>query len=83
MYTNAERQFTEDFQAYKNLFVLSGFKGKEKVISWIRSHGQTVITQAEKEVHNFKGQFSRQSEFEKEELSCMHEQDGYNNNEDE
>jgi hypothetical protein len=68
--TKAERQFTEDFQAYKSLFVLSGFKGKEKIIRWIRNHGPVVIKQAEVETEKY---LRKQSLFELEELACIHE----------
>ena len=70
MYTNAERQFNEDFQAYKNLFVLSGFKGKEKIIDWIRSHGNKVLKQAEVETEKY---LRRQTRFEVDDLKYFSE----------
>jgi hypothetical protein len=77
MQTQAERQFNEDFQAYKQLFRLSGFKGKDKVKSWIQQRGQEAIVQAEKEINSetFKNRFKRQTEFELEELAYLNDED--------
>ena len=73
MQTQAERQFNEDFLAYKELFRLSGFKEKTKMLLWINQRGQEVIRQAEKEISSekFLRQFKRQTEFELDELSML------------
>lgn len=77
MQTSAERQFNEDFQAYKQLFSLSGFKEKQKVIDWIQQTGLKVIRQAEKEItsESFTTRFKRQTEFELDELRYLNEGD--------
>lgn len=73
MQTQAERNFDAEFKAYKTLFWLNGFKGKEKVKFWIRSYGKEVLKEVDKEVNSdwIKAQLKRQSPPEQHELDYM------------
>ena len=85
METQAEKKFNADYRLLRLLFFSKSNITAVKAKNWIRTKGNEVLKQIEKELTSdfIKNQFSRQSSFEQEELQDIHEKDGYEKKSDE
>lgn len=79
MITEAEKRFNSDYHLVRMLFFARSTITVTKAKNWIRVKGQQAIKAAENEILSdwLKKQLSRQSPFEKEEMKYIHEEEGY------